>query len=176
MSSRKYQLKPLLDVLRMGLVLVGVFPLALVLLVLGIGVYLWLEEPQRVAVQYSPGTKTVKMIDPQPLQVTPAQTNVLIIELPVAADASGAAAIWVNGKPFQSGGRAAWELVRSAWPLWFACAGLWTCCHLLKRYGCGLNVKSESRSSIPKPGAAPNGRPAMPVGTSGVTEGPPSVN
>ena len=177
MGSREDQLKEVLNWLRIVFAIVGFFLAGCTLLVLGIGVYLWSEEPKRIAVQCSPGAQTVKMmIDPQPLQVTPAETNVVIIEPPIEAFASGAAAIWVNGKAFKLGGRAAWELVRSAWPLWCACAGLWTCWHLMNRYGCGLKAKPELRNSIPELGAARNGLPAKPAGNSGATEGPPSAS
>ena len=174
-SSCKYALKVLLELLHTGFVLVGLFLLGCVLLVLGIGVYLWMEEPERLAMV----RPTYQIINPQPLQVSPAETNVWMPELPVGAYINGVptnAAIWANGKAFKSGGRAAWELVRGAWRLWLLGAGTLICGLLLRRYGSALKTRSEWRINIPEPGAPPNGGPAVSSGKSGATEGPPSVS
>ena len=194
--SREYALSVLLE---MAFVVAGFFLLGCLLVILGIAIYLWLEEPGRMAADRAtyytiiapepPQISLAKtnvvllvtdtIIAPQPLQVSLAETNVALIDPPSEAYLSGAAtnaAIWGNGKAFKSGGRAAWELVRGAWRLWLLGAGTLTCGLLLRRYGSALKTRSELRINIPEPGAAPNGAPALPSGKSGATKGPPSVS
>ena len=122
----------------MGFVLLGILLLGCVFVVLGIAAYLWLAEPQRLAVRYIPETQTIVILDPQPLQVSLAETNLMIIDPPTAAYLSGAAtnaAIWVDGKAFKSGGRAGWEVIKSARRLWLLSAGTLICSLLLRRFG-----------------------------------------
>ena len=173
----------------MAFVVAEFFLLGCLLVILGIAIYFWLEEPRRVAADRTTYTQvslaetnvvliTYTIIAPQPLQVSLAETNVALIDPPSEAYLSGAAtnaAIWGNGKAFKSGGRAAWELVRGAWRLWLLGAGTLTCGLLLRRYGSALKTRSELRINIPEPGAAPNGGPALPPSKSAAAEGPPSV-
>ena len=122
----------LLTLLQMGLLLVGAFLFGCLLVVLGMASYLWLEEPKRLAMDKTP----FAIIEPQPLEVSPAATNVVIMDPPDEAYINGAAtnaAVWANGRPYKTGGRAAWELARTAWPLWLLGPGSIICGLLLKR-------------------------------------------
>ena len=144
-NPRKLKSNVLLNWLRMGLLLVGLFLLGCLLIIAGSGAYLRVAQPTRLAMRYVPENKTAIAIDPQPLQVSPLQTNLLMIEPPPTAYFGAAApnaAIWVNGKSFKSPGPAAWELVGHAWPLWSICAGTLICSWLLNFYGCRLKVKA----------------------------------
>ena len=214
--SREYALRGLLELLRMAFVVAGFFLLGCLLLILGIAIYFWLEEPRRMAadratfLQVSPtNTKvlliTHTIITPQPLQVSLAETNVMLRDPPLGAYLSGGdtnaeiwvktnmvlinpsleaylsggdanAAIWANGKAFRSGGRAAWELARGAWRLWLLGAGTLTCGLLLRRYFSAQKPKCELIIHTPEAGASPNGGRAPPVANSGVTEELPSVS
>ena len=108
----------------MAFAVAGFFLLGCLLVVLGIAIYFWLEEPRRVACLEEPrqlaiDRTTYKIIVPQPLHVSLTETNVVMLTPPLEAQLSGAAAhaaIWINGKVFESGGRAAWELVRDETP------------------------------------------------------------
>ena len=159
----------------MAFAVAGFFLLGCLLVILGIAIYFWLEEPRRLACVEEPRRlaierTTYKIVAPQPLQVSLTETNVVIMKPPLEAYLSGAAtnaAIWINGKTFKSGGRAAWELVRGAWRLWLLGAGTLICGLLLRRYGSALKTRSELRINIPEPGAAPNCGPALPSGKSG---------
>jgi len=176
--SREYVLSVLLALLRMAFVVAGFFLLGCLLVILGIAVYFWLEEPRRLAihrtveVSLTETNVALKIIAPQPLQVSLSETNVVIMKPPLEAYLSGAAAnaaIWVNGKAFQSGARAAWEMVRDAWRLWLLGAGTLICGLLLIRYDSALKA-DELRINIPE-GAAPNSGPAQPPSKSAVKEG-----
>lgn len=121
----------------MGFVLLGVLLLGCVPVVLGITAYLWLAEPQRLAVRYIAETETIVILDPQPLQISLAETNLMIINPPTAAYLSGAAtnaAVWVDGKAYKSGGRVGWEVVKRARWLWLLSTGTLICGPLLRRY------------------------------------------
>lgn len=214
--SREYALRVLLESLQMAFVVAGFFLLGCLLVILGIAIYFCLEEPRRMAADRTTYTqlslaeaKVVLIIHtiiaPQPLQVSLAETNVMLIDPPLAASLSGGAtnaaiwvktnvvlidppleaylngaasnaAIWANGKAFKSGRRAAWELARGAWRVWLLGAGTLTCGLLLRRYGSAQKPRYELVINIPEPGAAPNGGPAERLGHSGVSGGPPSVS
>jgi hypothetical protein len=190
-SSLMHQLKKLLDLLWIGLGLVGFFLACELLLILGTAMYLWLCSPARLAVrcEWPPTeeTPTGKMIireviTPQPLRVTPDETDVRIIDPRdprLEAYLNGAAtnaAIWANGKAFKSSGPAAWEIVTSAWRLWLLSPVALICWSLLRRSRRTWEVNTELRSVRPEPRAAPNGGPAERVADSGAASGPPSVS
>lgn len=148
--SREYALRVLPEFLQMAIVIAGLFLIVSLLVILGIATYLWLEEPKRLAYerQVSLTETNLVLIEPQPLQVSPVDANVVLIKPPIEANRSGAAtnaAIWVDGKAFHSGGSAAWESVRSAWRLWLLSAGALICYLLLGRYGSVLKTRSELR-------------------------------
>ncbi len=176
-------MKTLLDLLRIGLGLVGFFLACEVLLILGVAVFVWLCSPARLAVRYewTPSGEMItrEVITPQPLRVTPAETNVRIIDPPLEAYLNGAAtnaAIWANGKAFRSSGPAAWEIITSAWRLlWLGPVAL-ICWSLLRRWRRTWEAKAELRSVRPELRAAPNGGPAIVSGGSGSGSGPPSVS
>jgi len=139
-------LKPLLELLRVGYVLLGAFLVGCALVILGLALYLWLVKPQRLAARFFPETQLTVIIDPQPAQVPLDETNVTIIEPPATAYVTGAAtnaAIWVHGKAFKSGREAAWFLVKSAWPLWLLSAVTLICGLFLRRYGSARKTKSD---------------------------------
>jgi hypothetical protein len=146
------KLNPLPDLLHLGFILLGSFLLGCALFEMGLGIYLWLEAPKRLATQRIPGTQSLVIINPQPSQVSLNDTNIMIVEPPTAAYISGAAtnaAIWVRGKAFKSGTQAAWELVRGSRWLWFLGAGTVICGRLLKRYSRTLKIRSELERSPP---------------------------
>jgi hypothetical protein len=128
----EHQSQGLRFVLKMSLLIVG----SLLFFVLVIGIYLTLTRPKRLVVRRLPDRTSLTILSPQPLQMPLDDTNLLIIEPPLNAYISGAAtnaAIWVNGKPFKSGGRAAWELIKRASPLWCTSLGILICLGLLNR-------------------------------------------
>jgi hypothetical protein len=164
-----------LELLQMAFAIAGFFLLGCLLVIWGIAMYFCLEEPRRLAIDRT----TYKIIAPQPLQVSLAQTNVVMLKPPLEAYFSGAAtnaAIWINGKAFKSAGRGAWELVMGAWRLWLLGAGTLICGLLLRRYGSALKTRSALRINNPEPGGGPNGDPALPSGKSGAAGRPPSVS
>jgi hypothetical protein len=120
--------------LQIGLLLIAPFLIGFMLVMLGIGAYLWIEEPNRLPLVK--GEQGLLLMAHQPLKVLPTETNVLIFDPPITAYISGAGsgAIWVNGKSFTSGGPAQWELLRTAWRLWLVCAATAVCGGFLKRY------------------------------------------
>jgi hypothetical protein len=146
--SREYALRVWLELLQMAIVVAGLFLIVSLLVILGIATYVWLEEPKRLAYvrQVSLTETNLVLIKPQPLQISPVEANVVLIKPPIEDNLSGAAtnaAIWVDGKAFQSGGAAACESVRSAWRLWLLSAGALICYLLLSRYGSALKTRSE---------------------------------
>lgn len=126
----------LLALLQIGFDIFGFFMAACMLVVLGIGFYLGLEQPERLAVRKISNID-VLVIHPQPSEVSPAEMNVQI-RVPLLTDfltgATTNAAVWANGKSFKSGGPAAWELVKAAWRLWLLGGGTLFCSWLLMRY------------------------------------------
>jgi hypothetical protein len=134
----------------MSIFVAGLFLMVSLLVILGIATHLWLEEPKRLAYvrQVSLTETNLALIEPQPLQVSSVEANVVLIKPPIEANLSGAAtnaAIWVDGKAFHSGGPAAWESVRSAWRLWLLSAAALICHLLLGRYGSAVKTRSELR-------------------------------
>ena len=125
-------MKALLNIVRIGLAILGPLLVVDMLLVLGIAGFIWFCGPERLAMRVrtlvTPAETNLIMevIVPQPERVTPADTNVLIINPTFDAYLNGAAtnaAVWANGKAFKSGGPAAWEVVKNAWRLWLLGAG-----------------------------------------------------
>ncbi len=108
--SRECALRVLLELLQVAFAVAGFFPLVCLLVILGIAIYLWLEEPRRVAAYRATYTQvslaetnvvliTHTIIAPQPPQVSLAETNVMLINPPLQAHLSGGAtnaAIWVK--------------------------------------------------------------------------------
>jgi hypothetical protein len=123
------------SLLQMGLLLLGPFLLGAGGIVAGIAIYLLVMEPTRVAALRVPENKLMLM-NPQPLQVSPGQTNVIVIHPPadffLGGQASNAA-IWANGKSFNSGLSALGEMLRNSWRLWLLCAATMACGVFLKR-------------------------------------------
>ncbi len=144
-----------LDLAGMALLLSACFLVACLIIVVGISFYLWFEEPTRVVFRVSEkesfGRTNIELrqISPQPLQVSTAESGVRMMD-PFAIKGSNVTvkpsleevlsglatngAVWVTGKPFKSGTRAAWELARNAWPLWLLGAGSLICTVCLYRH------------------------------------------
>ena len=117
--------------------------------VVGIGGYLWLDEPDRLAFRYV-SSNSLAILEPQPAQISPADEGVVITN-PARDFYLGAAfskaAIWANGKPFKSGAGAAWEMVKSAWRLWLLMATASILSLLIKRWRSGLKTGTEKRQT-----------------------------
>ena len=128
----------------------GFFMVACMVVVLRIAVYVWAQEPMRLAMvdynQERGSPERYRVILPQPKQVTTAERSVW---MPTVTDSmmpsnikfwiltsgvSTNASIWAYGKSFQTGGPAAWELVKGAWPLWLVGSVTVVCGFLLRRY------------------------------------------
>jgi len=107
--------------LKFCLFLVGPFVFGCALALFGIGAYVWLAQPKRLAVAVPPNeTNAAIILSPQPSNVSVNQTNVFIVAPPIKAYFTGAATnakVWAHGNAFESGGAAAWELLYRAWPL-----------------------------------------------------------
>jgi hypothetical protein len=121
-----------LSLTQIGLLVVVLFLIACLMLLIGIGGYLWLEEPDRLALGYV-STNQLAIIDPQPAQVSPKDRGIVITNPTKAFFLGANGALWVNGKPFKSSTAAAWELVRSAWRLWLLIAVAGICIIVLGR-------------------------------------------
>lgn len=116
-------------------------------MVWGTGLYVWLAQPKRLVARYVPETRRFTILHPQPLRVPLNTTNVFIIDPPDTAYLNGIAAnaaVWANGRSFNSAGQAAWILVSGAWPLCCVCVGTLFCWGLLIRRERRLNTKAEA--------------------------------
>jgi hypothetical protein len=162
----------------MGLALVGFFLGCQMLVIVGVAVFVWVESPARFAVRYKTEEKSVEIMTPQPLQVTPADTKVKTVALPTEAYLTGVGtnpAVWSNGRAFESSWLAACEIVRSVWRLGLLGAGMLVCWLLAGRYCRVAKAKPESKRSVPEPIAAPTSGPEKQSGNSVVGKQPPSV-
>jgi uncharacterized membrane protein YqaE (UPF0057 family) len=133
----------------------GLFVIGCVLVLLGIAAYLSLRQPKRLAVVHRlPVSDMFVVLDPQPLQVSLAQTNISMIAPPLSVYLSGGAtnaAVWVNGKPFKSGVRAAWELIKTGWPLWCISLGTLACWWAVNCWGRRLFRNSLEKKQLEHP-------------------------
>ena len=144
-----------LALLQIGFNLFGFFIAACMIVMLGIAVYVWTQEPMRLAVVdrrvplRPPPEETPEryvVILPQPKEVPlsdkatwmPSMSDPHMPErIFLAILASGTytnASVWVYGKAFKSSEPAAWELVKGACPLWLLGSGTVVCGLRLRRY------------------------------------------
>ena len=123
------------DLVRMSALLLGPFLLGALVVVLGLALYLWLEEPKRLAM-LRVGKSSAVLLEQRPAVISPTQTDLVVLDPPNTAFFTGAstnAAIWANGKSFDSGGSAQWEFSRKSWPLWVTSVGLFAVLLLVSR-------------------------------------------
>ena len=144
-----------LALLQICLDVLGFFMAACMIVVLGCAIYVWVQEPMRLAMVNrrvllrKPPLETherYRVILPQPKQVPlddpatwmpslsdPHMPRSIYFSILTSGVATNAA-VWAHGKAFQSGGPVAWILVKAAWPLWLTGSGTVVCGLLSRRH------------------------------------------
>ncbi len=96
---------PMWKELGLGTLLIPVlFLFACAVLTLGLGVYLWIGEPQRLVISVD-SQKMPTLVQPQPTGVFPGQTNLFILAPPPLMDpvlAGTFCRVWSRGIAFES--------------------------------------------------------------------------